>query len=220
MKIEQYDNSPEVRMDGRVYIKGKEVLPGIMPTNCLRVGLNINGRYVERGVHVLVARAHIPNPEGFHYISHRDGNKLNNDVSNLEWVKNASQIPPESLAGIQAAEDFRKAKEAAKVERAKKRKQKVRAEKVAYKKKRKQMAVRAKQYRDENSSRLWYDDHKGLHGEFNHRAVLTPADVAKIRSMYETGKYRQKDIALEFGVTPMNVHKIVTYKTWKHERGI
>ena len=38
-------------------------------------------------IHRMVAKLFLPNPNGFYNIRHKDGNKMNNHVDNLEWIK-------------------------------------------------------------------------------------------------------------------------------------
>lgn len=38
-------------------------------------------------IHEMVAKAFIPNPNNYKYVRHKDGNTLNNNADNLEWVK-------------------------------------------------------------------------------------------------------------------------------------
>ena len=42
--------------------------------------------------HRIVAEVFIPNPEGLETVNHKDGNKLNNSVDNLEWADRHTQM--------------------------------------------------------------------------------------------------------------------------------
>ena len=51
-----------------------------------------DGRDKSEIVHILVAKAFIPNPEWKRCINHKDGNKGNNFVDNLEWVSHSENM--------------------------------------------------------------------------------------------------------------------------------
>lgn len=49
------------------------------------VALCKNGQQISYYVHRLVALSFIPNPYNLPYVNHKDENKLNNNIDNLEW---------------------------------------------------------------------------------------------------------------------------------------
>lgn len=66
--------------------------PHLTNRGYLRVSLSKDKTVKRASVHRLVAEAFIPNPENLTDVDHIDGNKLNNNVENLQWINRAGNI--------------------------------------------------------------------------------------------------------------------------------
>lgn len=51
-------------------------------------------------------------------------------------------------------------------------------------------------------------------GILNPKAKIDESSVIKIRRLYATGKYRQVDLATQFGITQTEVSKIILRRVW------
>ena len=65
---------------------GKPLKPSINHNGYQIVNLMINGKRKGIAIHTLVARAFCNGYKEGLTVNHRDGNKLNNDANNLEWI--------------------------------------------------------------------------------------------------------------------------------------
>lgn len=54
------------------------------------VNFSINGQHKNFAIHRIVANAFIPNPNGYIEVNHKDYNKSNNCVDNLEWITSSN----------------------------------------------------------------------------------------------------------------------------------
>lgn len=54
-------------------------------------------------VHRIIAKTFIPNPDNLPCVNHKDGNKLNNSVNNLEWCTHSENIIHAYQTGLEQA---------------------------------------------------------------------------------------------------------------------
>lgn len=92
--IEGYEGLYQVSNFGRIKSLSRKDGFFNMPTRIKKqnisnhyfaVGLSKNGIYKTMHVHRIVAKAFLQNPDNLPQVNHKDENKLNNRVDNLEW---------------------------------------------------------------------------------------------------------------------------------------
>lgn len=104
--IPDYNGLYYVREDGRVFkCDGREMKGNINSYGYRVVSLTKDGVKKDHKVHRLVAMAFIPNPNDYGCVNHKDGNKLNNAMSNLEWcTKGYNNYHARSILGVDVSQ--------------------------------------------------------------------------------------------------------------------
>lgn len=74
-----------ITCDGVTRNMTEKILKPCLHRGYYSIILRKNKKIKYYGVHQLVAKAFIPNPNNLPYINHKDENKANNHVENLEW---------------------------------------------------------------------------------------------------------------------------------------
>jgi hypothetical protein len=99
--IKNTNNRYSINKNGLIKAHYKNV---IMKQNImngyLSVQFNINKKIKTKRVHRLLAEQFISNPNNYSEINHKDGNKLNNNLSNLEWCTHQYNMRHASKNGL------------------------------------------------------------------------------------------------------------------------
>ena len=76
-----------ITKEGKVYAKNgnEKMVQHVNGYAQLMLYLNKKMRFFY--VHRIVAELYLPNPDNLSYVRHKDGNRFNNNVDNLEWSR-------------------------------------------------------------------------------------------------------------------------------------
>lgn len=80
--------------------KGTILKPRVNRNGYMRVTMHKGGKVNTEVIHRCVAVAFIPNPEELPQVNHKDGNKRNNNVSNLEWCTSMENMHHAAQKGL------------------------------------------------------------------------------------------------------------------------
>lgn len=139
---------------GRNYWTSDRILKPIPMGNYLGVQLSVNGKSKKFYVHRLVAYHFIGKPENDSMtVNHKDGDKQNNNASNLEWVTQKENNRHARNMGL-----------------------------------------------------------CDMNGENNPMCKYPDELVEEIRQLYATGQYSQAALARKYGISHMQINRIVRYK--------
>lgn len=126
--IPGYENRYAINKKGQVWSYPRTWLAGTLRTSSLShkgkfltpykvsqyFGVSMSeedGTKVKRYIHRLLAITYLSNTENFRYINHKDGNKLNNALENIEWCTQSDNMKHAYATGLHhgRAGNYRKA---------------------------------------------------------------------------------------------------------------
>ena len=84
-RVRSFDRWVKSKNGSLRFCKGRILKPGTNKDGYLQVDLWKNNKRKNFLVHRLVAQAFLDNPNNLPEVNHKDENKLNNSVENLEW---------------------------------------------------------------------------------------------------------------------------------------
>lgn len=166
-------------------------------------------------VHRLVAIAYISNPENLPQVNHIDGNKLNNDVSNLEWATNSDNQYHAWKTGLQPK------RHASNASLTQKEADAIREEyvntKIGTLELSRKYNVSKTTIKDILNAK-YYNLDKTIKPVSRKKTPpsFTPEQVIEIRELYATGEYSYNKLGKMFGVNHKTIKGITERITYKH----
>lgn len=86
------------------FIKGRILKQYVNDHGYLRVSIPVDGKWTMKSVHRIVAQTFIQNPDNLSQVNHRDCDRKNNNVDNLEWCTSSYDAKYREKYGVSRTE--------------------------------------------------------------------------------------------------------------------
>lgn len=103
-KVRTLDMLVSSKGNGTRLMKGRILKPASNSRGYLTVAVKVNDKFITKTVHRLVAQTFIPNPDNLPQVNHKDCNRKNNNVDNLEFCTASYNAKYREKYGISRAE--------------------------------------------------------------------------------------------------------------------
>jgi hypothetical protein len=89
-----YEDKYSIREDGAIisHTNNSPIKPIKNSNGYYKYTFTLNGKREQKLIHQVVAKHFLPNPYNHTQVNHKDGNKANNSVGNLEWISSTGNI--------------------------------------------------------------------------------------------------------------------------------
>lgn len=89
---------------GNRFVKGQILAPHCLNNGYMQVTFSVDGKISPQLVHRIIASCFIPNPIGLPEVNHRNGDKTDNRLSNLEFCTHKYNMQYKEKHGVSSAE--------------------------------------------------------------------------------------------------------------------
>ena len=188
------------------------------------VKIMIDNKSHRKRVHRLVAEAFVPNPDMKPQVNHKDGNKLNNHFTNLEWVTNAENIRHAVSTGLLINDGVNNPNNVYTEEQIHHvckllEDPKIKARDISF-----TTGVSLSIVNDISTRRSWVrissqyniPSNRIRYGELIYGNRHTKDQIHQVCKMLEDPRAKAEDISSVTGVSSSAVHGISLGKTWRH----
>lgn len=107
-EIRTIDRTTTCKNGAKRHYKGRVLKQQKDQDGYLLVGVSVNGRHINLYAHRVIATCFLPNPDNLPQVNHKDCNRTNNNVNNLEWCTNEYNVAYREKYGV-SAKEFSKA---------------------------------------------------------------------------------------------------------------